>query len=527
MHIDDFFEQHAGQSLSYDDLILLPGFVDFSIDAVDLTSRLTREISLNIPIVSSPMDTVSEADLAIALALQGGMGFLHYNMSPEDQGKQAVRVKRYQNGVIFEPITLPPTATIEEVITIRREQGYSTIPITHDGSPHGRFLGLITKYDYSTFTPAYKGQTVADRMMSAEHVTTANFEELVDAGGELDLVQANERLLDSHSAALPIVERSGVLRYLITRSDLDKHEQYPNAAVDRSQGLLVGAAVETWSEKAHERLEILGDTVDVIVFDTSQGHTSYALDLIRWAKRHYPELQVMGGNVVTEDACEALISAGADAIRVGMGSGSICTTQEVGGIGRGQATAVYACVRACARAGVPVVADGGIAKSADIVKALSLGAGTVMLGSLLACTDEAPGRYQIKDGIRLKRYRGMGSVAAMAEGSASRYGLQQSLRVPEGVEGTVPSRGRVAEWIPCLLQGVRQGLHKLGHRSLEQLYDRVKNGTVQVEKRSEAAKAEGRVHDLYSVGTERVEYISRSDNSVHDKSGRERHGALV
>ena len=509
MEIEHFFQLFKGTSLTYDDLILLPQFVNFSIDDVNLSTRFTKEISLNIPIVSSPMDTVTESELAIAVALQGGIGIVHYNMSPVDQRNEALKVKRFKNGFVSEPITLPPHATIKDVMRIRRNLGYSTIPITEDGLPRSRLLGMISKYDYSSLTPDYQENQVRERMLPVEKLPCTTFDELCDENGVFDLYHANEKLLEAHCAALPIIDKNGCLLYLITRSDVDKHQNFPNAALDPHNSLLVGAAIETWKEKAEVRIEALSDVVDVVVFDTSQGFTQYEIELIKWTKQHHPHLQVVGGNVVTPDACKALIHAGADAIRIGMGSGSICTTQEVGGIGRGQATAVYTCAEECRKAGVPAIADGGISKSSDIVKALALGAGTVMLGSLLASTDEAPGRSQIKDGIRLKEYRGMGSSQAMDKGSSVRYGTHHSkIRIPEGVAGMVPSRGSISEWIPCLLQGVKQGFHKLGFSSLSTM-----TGKVELEKRSEEAKREGQVHNLYEFSTDIFSHRHKSEHS--------------
>lgn len=499
MQIHDFFNTFKGQSLTYDDLIFLPQYVDFGVGDVSLGTQLSRNIRLNIPVVSSPMDTVTEADLAIAVALQGGIGIIHYNMSPQEQLVQLQKVKRFKNGFVSDPITLGPDATIRDVVDIRMNRGYSTIPITENGSRHGKLLGLITKFDYSKFLENYLGMSVKDRMVPVERLAVGKFEELSE-GGVFNLNRANQLLLDSHGPALPVVDQKGCLRALITRSDLEKHQNYPKAALDRNQGLLTGAAVETWKEKAEERVAVIADYADVIVFDTSQGYTQYEIELIQWVKNEYPDVDVIGGNVVTADACEALIRAGADGIRIGMGSGSICTTQEVGGIGRGQATAVYECANVCREAGVPIIADGGITKSSDIVKALALGANSVMLGSLLACTWEAPGENQIVDGIRLKEYRGMGSSKSMEKGSSVRYGTQQSaIRVPEGVSGMVPSRGSVAEWLPCLLQGVKQGFHKLGFASIDGLQKRINENGVLVEKRSEGAKREGHVHSLYEV----------------------------
>lgn len=503
MQIEPFFEHFAAESLTYDDLICLPDYVDFALEEVELLTWLTRGIRLKIPVVSAPMDTVTEAELAIALALQGGIGLIHYNMSPERQLQEVRKVKRFKSGAVFEPIALPPTAKIRQALAIRRQYGYSILPITHDGSSHGKLLGMLTKYDYSAFSESDLDRTVHERMVPIEQLAVGSAQEL-SLQGSVDVSRANERLLDSHAAALPVVDREGHLCYLFTRSDLEKHQNYPNASVDASKSLLVGAAVETWAEKAQDRIERIGEDVDVIVFDTAQGFCSFELDLIRWTKRRFPELQVIAGNVVTPQACTALIDAGADAIRVGMGSGSICTTQEVGGVGRGQATAVYTCGRVCRAAQIPLIADGGITKSSDIVKALSLGASCVMMGSMLACTTEAPGQTQIKDGIRLKEYRGMGSLKAMEEGSSVRYGAQHtSVRVPEGVSGFVPSRGSVSEWVFCLMQAVKQGMHKLGSCSLVHLHDKVARNQILLERRSEGAKREGSVHSLFEIGFDR------------------------
>jgi len=502
MKNEQFFQKFAGESLTYDDLILLPGFVDFSLDNIHLNTQLTKEISLNIPIVSSPMDTVTESDLAIALALQGGIGFIHYNMTPEQQWHELQKVKRFKNGFILDPITLSPRQTIAEVEQIRRECGYSTIPITDDGKTHGKLLGMITKYDYSTFSEDYLKKSIWERMVPVEKLCVATLDELC-VDGVISLAKANERLLDSHSAAMPIVDEEGHLRFLITRTDLEKHKIYPYASEDTSEALMVGAAVETWEHKAKERIQKIESVVDVIVFDTAQGFSHYEMELIRWTKKYYPHIQVIAGNVVTAAGCRALMEAGADGIRVGMGCGSICTTQEVGGIGRGQATAVYECAEVCREFGVPIIADGGISKSADIVKALSLGASTVMLGSLLASTTEAPGSGQLKNGIFFKEYRGMGSLSAMDRGSAVRYGTEQSqVRVPEGVSGLVPSKGSISSWIPYLTQGIRQGLHKIGAQNIGQLHKLLVLNQLELERRSDSAKKEGGIHGLYEVSME-------------------------
>lgn len=499
MRIESFFSKFEGESLTYSDLILFPDYVDFAMESIDLSTKLTRDVRLAIPLISSPMDTVTEAPLAIALALQGGIGFIHYNMPPEQQLEQVQKVKLFKNGFVTHPITLPPIATLRDVERIRYELGYSTIPITDDGSSHGVLLGMISKYDYSTFYPEALAKNVTERMVPREQLIVGCYEELTIDGG-FDLKLANERLLDSHCGAMPIVDNGGRLRYLLTRSDLEKHCNFPSASVDEQKCLLVGAAIETWPAKAHERIEVLEGAVDVLVFDTSQGFTQYEIDLIQWTKKRYPHLQVIGGNVVTPKGCKALIEAGADAIRVGMGCGSICTTQSIAGVGRGQASAVYECAKMCREMGVPLIADGGVTGSSEITKALTLGASTVMLGSLLAGTKESPGKVHMRDGMMLKDYRGMGSLEAMERGSSYRYGTQSiALRVAEGVSGLVPSRGSIHEWIPVLLQGVRQGFHKLGHASIIQLHEKLIQNEIELERRSEGSKREGDVHNIFQL----------------------------
>jgi len=508
MEIEEFFQKFEGASLTYNDLIFLPSFIDFGHEAINLKTKVSREIEINIPICSSPMDTVTEDTLAIAIALQGGIGFIHYNMPPLEQAKQIQKVKRFKSGFVSDLITLDPSAKIWDVVGIRNDYGFTSIPITDNGKSHGKLVGMITKYDYSTLTQEDLDKTVLERMRPVEQLSVAAIDEISE-NGIVDIKQANTRLVDSHSTALPVTDREGHLLYFLTRSDLEKHMSCPHATSDSSKRLLVGAAVETWFEKAEERLSAIHRDVDVIVFDTSQGYTSYVIDLVKWTKQHYPDLQIIGGNVVTPDACQALIDAGVDGIRVGMGSGSICTTQEVGGVGRGQATAVYQCSKLCQQYGVPVIADGGIRKSSDIIKALGLGANAVMLGSLLASTNEAPGQTHIRDGVKVKEYRGMGSMQAMAKGSSVRYGIQdETIRVPEGVTGMVASRGSVEEWIPFLMQGVRQGLYKLGLKGVETIHEKLLSGDMHLERRSEEAKREGDIHGLYEVHMEALSSLS-------------------
>jgi IMP dehydrogenase len=501
MKADELFAKFAGIGMTYDDLLFLPTFVDFPPGEVDLRCRLTRELTLNIPVVSSPMDTVTNSRLAIALALQGGLGILHYN-SPtiEQQVEEVMKVKRFKNGLVSHPVTLAPDDLIDEAARIKDELGYSTIPVTEDGTSTGRVAGLLTQRDWSR--SVHSGQKIAERMVPASHVAMATSESLIDPKThDIDIDRANHLLLESHGTGLLLTDSDGHLEYLVTRSDLEKRESYPNAAIDpKTQSLLVGAAVETFPRTAHLRLELLVKAgVDVVVFDTSQGYSKFELELVRYAKQTYPDLQVIAGNVVTAAGVRALIEAGADAIRVGMGSGSICTTQEVGCVGRAQGTAVYHCSREAARAGVPIIADGGISRTGQIVCALGLGANTVMMGSLLACTEEAPGEIDYETGgVRMKSYRGMGSMDAMKEGSAVRYSLQQqAIRVPEGVSAKVMVRGPISQWVPYLMAGVRQGLQKLGVRGVADFHRRVEAGEVELEMRTQASRQEGMVHDVY------------------------------
>ena len=499
MKVDDFFNKFEGIGLTYNDLIFLPGYINnFSPNDVSLQTNLTKKIKLNIPVVSSPMDTVTEHELAIALAMQGGMGIIHYNFDTVDEQVQQVRkVKRFESGFVENPVTLAPDNLIEDVEKIKKERGYSTIPITEDGKSNGRLVGLITKFDYSR--KMHLNMRVKERMIPAEKLRIGFEKEVANKDGTHNIEKANEILIDGHGVALPIIDDKGRLVSIVTRSDIEKHESFPLSAVDSSRRLLVGASVETRPNAAHARLEELNKAgVNVVVFDTSQGYAKFEADLIKYTKEHYQDIQVIGGNVVTAKGAKYLIDAGADAIRVGMGSGSICTTQEVGGVGRSQAIAVYDCAKEARKQGVPVIADGGISQTSHIVLALGLGASTVMMGSLLAATEEAPGRYEHKEGVKLKEYRGMGSSEAMKKRSSSRYSLESSsVKVPEGVEGMVTYKGPVSKWIPYLMAGVKQGMQKIGMNSIEKFHESL-NSELSIERYSLASKQEAGVHNLYA-----------------------------
>ncbi len=491
-----FFSLFNGYSLAYDDIIFLPNYVDFGVADVSLVTKVTTSLSLSLPFISSPMDTVTESGLAIALALEGGLGIIHYNMSPERQAEEIAKVKRYKNGFIAEPYTLSPHHTIEDAVELNRKYGYTTIPITEDGSPHGLLISLLTKFDYSLQYGLHKGKKVQERMRPIEDIPVARHGDITE-NGELLLQKANLILLDKRGIALPVVDDKGCLEYLVTRTDVEKSEAYPCASLDAKRQLLVGAAVET-QPSAYDRIaKLVAAGVDVIIFDTSQGYSSYEVQLIKDMKQNHPDIQVIAGNVVTGEATRALITAGADAIRIGMGIGSICTTQEVCGAGRGQASAVYECAAVAKKYGVPVIADGGISQISHITKALGLGASCVMMGSLFACTDEAPGEVMYEGGVKFKKYRGMASPEALALGGSKRYSIEKErFRVPEGVPGKVVSRGSIHSWVPILAAGVKQGMQKLGAKAIIDLHCLVSSGAIRIERRSEGAKHEGGVHDI-------------------------------
>ncbi len=492
-----FFSHFRGYSLAYDDILFLPSYVDFGVSDVSLATKVTKSLSLHLPFVSAPMDTVTESELAIALALQGGLGIIHYNFTPlEKQIEEVAKVKRFKNGFITAPYTLSPDHCIEDAAALKKKEGYSTIPITEDGKPTGKLVGLLTKFDYSLHYDLHKGKKIGERMKKIGDIHLARHDELLEHG-ELSLRKANLMLLEKRGVALPVVDDKGYLEYLVTRSDIEKNEAYPHASLDAQKRLLVGAAIGTQSGMRQHIAQLVHAGVDVLVIDTSQGYSSFELALIKETKAHYPPLQIIAGNVITAEATEALITAGADAIRVGMGIGSTCTTQEITGVGRGQASAVYACVSVAAHYGIPILADGGISKIGHITTALGLGASCVMMGYMFAGVEEAPSEALFEKGIEMKKYRGMASAEAYAAGGAKRYGLEkEAVRIPEGEAGLVPYVGSMHQWVPKLAAGVRQGMQKIGARSVSALHDLVEKGSIELERRTEAAKREGGVHDL-------------------------------
>lgn len=476
--------------LTYDDFILLPGHIDFDADQVSLETQFSRNIRLKLPVVSSPMDTVTESRMAISMALLGGLGIIHNNNTVEEQIREVRRAKRFENGFITEPIIFGPDKTVGEVRRFKEEHGFSGIPITEDGTLQTRLIGIVTSRDIDFEDDPSK--RVTEVMTPQDRLITAKV--------GITLAEANEILKRSKRGKLPIVDDDFRLVYLMSRTDLRTNEDYPNASKSRDKQLLVGASISTHEADKERLAELAKAGIDVVVVDAAQGDSIYQIRMIEFIKSRYPQLEVVAGNVVIARQCEPLIKAGADALRIGMGPGSICITQETMAVGRSQASAVYFTAQYCRDCGVPVIADGGIRTLGHIAKALALGANTVMMGMLLAGTNEAPGEYFYEDGVRLKRYRGMASPEAMEKkGGGKRYYKEgQRVKVAQGVSGTVVDKGSINQYLPYLMHGLRQSLQDLGCRSIQALHTALQTGDLRFEARSPSAQVEGGVHSLYS-----------------------------
>lgn len=449
------------EALSFDDVLLLPNYSAVLPDQVDPSTTLVRHIRLRIPIVSSPMDTVTESRMAIALAREGGVGVIHRNMPIERQALEVDRVKRSEHGVIWDPIYLSPNHTVRDALTLMERYHISGVPIT---DAQGCLVGILTNRDI-------RFETNYDRPIR-EVMTCDN---LITAPVGTTLEEA-ERILQQHKIEkLPIVDSEGKLRGLITIKDLLKIRQHPHATKDSKGRLVVGAAVGPLREPI-ERARALADAgVDFIVVDSAHGHSEGVLQTIRALRRALPDVPIVGGNVATREGVRALVEAGAEAVRVGLGAGSICTTRVVSGVGVPQLTAIIECAEEADKLGVPIIADGGIRYSGDIVKALAAGASAVMLGNLLAGCEESPGEIEIYRNRAYKVYRGMGSVGAMREGSSDRYYQVDPRKiVPEGVEGRVPYRGPLSETIHQLVGGLRSGMGYLGASTLTELRNKAR-----------------------------------------------------
>ncbi len=472
----------TGEALTFDDVLLVPAYSEVLPRDVILTTRLTRDIDLRIPILSAAMDTVTEGRLAIALAQQGGLGIVHKNLGPAEQAAEVRMVKKYESGVVKDPITVTPETSIREVLALTRAHNISGVPVV-DGE---RLTGIVTSRDLR-FETRYDNP-VRSIMTPRDKLVTVG-----EGAGREEVVA----LLHRHRIEkVLVVNERFQLKGLITVKDIQKAQEFPNACKDDHERLRVGAAVGTGPSTA-ERVEALVQAqVDVIVVDTAHGHSRGVLDTVRWIKRHHPEVQVIGGNVATAEAARALVEAGVDAVKVGIGPGSICTTRIVTGIGVPQATAVSEVATALATSGVPLISDGGIRYAGDIAKAIAAGAHAVMIGSLFAGTEEAPGEVELYQGRSYKSYRGMGSLGAMSQqhGSADRYfqeGDEIEKLVPEGIEGRVPYKGSLSAIINQLLGGVRAAMGYTGCATLEDL--RTKARFVRV---TAAGMRESHVHDV-------------------------------
>jgi IMP dehydrogenase len=471
---------------TYSDIILLPGYFDFGKNEISLKANLTRNITLQLPFVSSPMDTVTEERMAIYLALLGGIGILHYNNTIEEQAKMVHNVKRFENGFINNPVVLSPENTINDLKNLKNTRGFSGIPITEDGTLDSKLAGIVTARDIDFET---------DLTIKLKDVMTTA---LVTAREGITLSEANNILKNTKVGKLPIVDKDFKLKSLVSRTDLKKNRDFPNATKDANKQLRVGAALSTFPEDRERLEELVKNRVDVIVIDSAQGWNKYQVDMIKYAKSKYPSLEIIAGNIVTREQAEDLIKAGADSLRVGMGPGSICTTQETMAVGRSQATAVYQVADIAQKQGVPVIADGGISTIGHIMKAISFGADTVMMGSLLAGTSESPGEYTYKEGVRLKKYRGMASIEAMKEGGNKRYNVESNeIKVAQGVAGTVIDRGSLLDFIPYLENGLKHALMDAGEKNIKELHESMRNGKLRMQIRSVSAIKEGGVHDLY------------------------------
>lgn len=487
-----FFNNAQCQAYTYDDVILMPGMLSSrrAMTDVDMSSKVTRNITLKVPLLSSPMDTVTEHKMAIGMALQGALGVIHYNMAVEEQVREVKLVKKFKNGFITDPYCVSESLTVSDILALKEKLGFSGFPVTENGKFGGKLVGMVTNRDLD-FVP--DKQTLVRDVMSTD---------LVVALEGVSLSQANQTLQRSKKGKLPVVNTAGEIVALISRTDLKKARDFPDASKDSNKQLLVGAAIGTRPNDKDRLKALVAAKVDVIVIDSSQGDSMYQKEMIEHIKRTYPDIDVIGGNVVTARQAYHLIRAGVDGLRIGMGSGSICTTQEVCAVGRAQATAIYNTSRLADKFGVPVIADGGIASSGHIIKALAVGASAVMCGSLLAGTEEAPGEFFFQDGVRLKRYRGMGSIEAMTKGSEKRYFASGSaVKVAQGVSGNVVDKGSLRSYLPYLVQGVHNGIIDLGGTSLANLKNMAKEGSLRFELRSPAAQREGNVHSVHKYDT--------------------------
>ena len=477
------------EGLTFDDVLLIPSASDVLPSGVNLNTRLSDDLKLNIPLMSSAMDTVTESKLAIALAREGGIGIIHKNMSIEEQASQVDKVKRSEHGVITDPFFLEPENSVKEAVSLMERYKISGVPITKNG----KLVGILTNRDLR-FESNYD-QPINNIMTKENLVTAPVGTSLADA----------QKILGKHRIEkLPIVDKDGYLKGLITIKDIEKSIQYPNSARDKNGRLLVGAAVGTAANTMERIAALIAAKVDVITVDTAHGHSKGVLEEVTKIKAKYPNLTLIAGNVATAEATKALIDAGADVVKVGIGPGSICTTRIVAGIGMPQLTAVLNCAEEADKHGKRIIADGGVKYSGDIVKAIGAGASAVMIGSLFAGTLESPGEIEIYQGRSFKVYRGMGSLGAMAAGSKDRYFQENAQKyVPAGVEGRVPYRGSLADIVFQMLGGLRAGMGYCGMHTIDEMRKNARFVRI-----TNASLVESHPHDI-SITKESPNYSPR------------------
>jgi len=470
----------SGDAYTFDDVLIVPLKSDVLPTEVRTNTKLTSRIELNVPIVSSAMDTVTESRLAIALAQQGGIGIIHRNMPIDKQAAEVDKVKRSESGMIVDPITMAPNDKIEEAVKLMAHYKISGVPITENG----RLVGILTNRDLRFET---RFHLPIREVMTKENLVT------VPVGTTLEEAQ---RLLHKHRIEkLLVVDKNQNLKGLITVKDITKRIKYPLASKDNQGRLRVGAAIGATGDYIERMSELVRAKVDVIVVDTAHGHSSRVVEAVKEVKRRLPDVDVIAGNIATEEAARDLVKAGVDAVKVGMGPGSICTTRVVSGVGMPQITAIITCARATHEANVPLIADGGIKFSGDITKALAAGADAVMIGSLFAGTDESPGETILYQGRTFKSYRGMGSLGAMQAGSRDRYGQDQEAPnklVPEGIEGRVPYKGPLSSMVLQLIGGLRSGMGYCGANTIEELQNKTRFVKI-----TDASLRESHVHDVF------------------------------
>ena len=473
-------EKFVRSALTFDDVLLEPGFSEVLPADVDVSTCLTKRISLQLPLLSSAMDTVTEHKMAVAMAQSGGMGVLHKNMSSVQQAEEVRAVKRFEAGMVVDPLTVSPDQTIGDVLSLKSKKNFSGMPVVDS---HNYLVGIITNRDVRFVTD--KAQKVAD-IMTKEVITVKT---------DVDREEAKALLHQHRIEKLVVVDNENRCVGLITVKDMERAESFPSASKDGKGSLLVGAAVGTGRESIERAERLLAAGVDVIVVDTAHGHSQGVLQMVREICHLSQDVEVIGGNIATRDGAEALIAAGVDGVKVGVGPGSICTTRMVAGIGVPQLTAIFEASKACKSAKVPLIADGGIKYSGDLAKAIAAGASVAMVGGLLAGTDETPGEVYLYRGRSYKAYRGMGSIGAMASGSADRYfqeEVRESLKlIPEGIEGQVPYKGSVRQVLHQLVGGLRSAMGYTGNANIEAM-----QSGCQFLKITQAGLRESHVHDV-------------------------------